>query len=272
MKKIALPSMLFLLSSTTLASDMSLGNVVPAEQTVKQGESFQITLPASPTTGYQWIIRSVPPQVALVSMEYTTSSDCAKGMSGCRGNTVLSLTGITPGKGKMVLQYARPWELQHDDRHSDVLITVVPTTGGAADTFCHSDNIQAHLDDKEGEFTGMSQSGTLLVLRNTGHITCTLEPLPALRFKDAKQQPLTVERRISLGMHPRPVLLPPGQQVASRLRWVASDSFEAGNCVTPAFVSLEIKDETLHIPFDHMMCAAAGDTAYFDQGPLGMMK
>ncbi len=279
MKKIALSSMLpllFLLSSTAFASDMSPDNGVPAEKSVKQGESFQITLPASPTTGYQWMIRSVPPQVALVSMEYTTSSDCAKGMSGCGGNTVLSLTGITPGKGKLVLQYARPWALQRDDRHSDVLITVIPTTGGAADTFCQPDDIRAHLDDRDGEFTGMSQSGTLLVLRNTGHIACTLEPLPALRFEDAKQPPLTVERRIPHGMHPGPVLrsvvVAPGQQVASRLRWVASDAFDAGNCVTPAFVSLELKGGTLRIPFDHMMCAAAGDTAYFDQGPLGMMK
>ena len=141
---------------------------------------------------------------------------------------------------------------------------------------CLSTQLTVRLDSRDGEFTGMSQSGTLLVLRNTGHIACTLEPLPALRFEDAKQQPLTVERRTPHGMHPGPVLrsvvVAPGQQVASRLRWVASDAFDAGNCVTPAFVSLEMKGGTLRIPFDHMMFAAAGDTAYFDQGPLGMMK
>ena len=141
---------------------------------------------------------------------------------------------------------------------------------------CLPAQLAVTLDSKNGAFDGMSQSGALLELRNTGHTACTLTSLPTLRFEDAKQQPLTVARRIPRGMHPGPALLPvavaPGQQVASRLRWVASDAFDAGNCVTPAFVSLEMKGGTLRVPFDHVMCAAAGDTAYFDQGPLGMMK
>jgi hypothetical protein len=132
------------------------------------------------------------------------------------------------------------------------------------------------LDGRNGEFDGMSQSGALLVLRNTGHIACTLSPLPALTFEDARQQPLTMERRPPRGMHPGPVLLPvavtPGQKVATRLRWVASDAFDAGNCVSPAFVSLTLKGGTLRVPFGHTLCAAAGSTAYFDQSPLRMMK
>ncbi|MBB1585077.1 DUF4232 domain-containing protein [Serratia sp. OS31] len=155
---------------------------------------------------------------------------------------------------------------------TSVRAETLPERSGA----CLAAQLAVTLDSKNGAFDGMSQNGALLVLRNTGHIACTLTRLPALRLEDAKQQPLTVERRIPRGMHPGPVLLPvavvPGQEVASRLRWVASDAFDAGNCVTPAFVSLEMKGGTLRIPFDHMMCAAASDTAYFDLGPLGMMK
>lgn len=162
------------------------------------------------------------------------------------------------------------------------LLVFAISTSVRADTLpehtdvCLSAQLAVKLDSKNGVFDGMSQSGALLVLRNTGHTACTLTPLPVLSFEDEKQRPLTVERRIPRGMHPGPVLLPvavvPGQQVASLLRWVASDAFDADNCVTPAFVSLETKGGTLRVPFDHMMCAAAGDTAYFEQGPLGMMK
>lgn len=157
----------------------------------------------------------------------------------------------------------------------------LPTSGQAASIPVHSDDclpsqLTLSLDSRNGEFDGMSQSGTLLALRNTGHTACTLTPLPALIFEDTKQQSLTVKRRIPRGMHPGPVLLPvaiaPGQTVASKLHWVASDAFDAGNCITPAFVSLQMKGSTLRVPFGHRMCAAAGDTAYFDQPPLGMMK
>lgn len=151
----------------------------------------------------------------------------------------------------------------------------------AASISVHSDaclpaHLTAGLDGRNGEFDGMSQSGALLVLRNTGHTACTLPPLSALTFEGTDQQPLAVERRIPRGMYPGPVLLPvvvaPGQKVASRLHWVASDAFDAGNCVSPAYVSLVMKGRMLRVPFDHMMCAAAGDTAYFDQTPLGMVQ
>lgn len=149
---------------------------------------------------------------------------------------------------------------------------VVP--GHAA--FCLSAQLAVTLDRRNGEFDGMSQSGALLVLLNTGHIACAMPPLPALTFEDAKKQPLTVERRIPRGMHPGPVLMPveiaPGKNVTTRLHWVTSDAFNAGNCVTPAFVSLVMKGGTLYIPFGHTLCAAAGSTAYFDQSPLTMMK
>lgn len=141
---------------------------------------------------------------------------------------------------------------------------------------CLPAQLAVTLDSRNGEFDGMSQSGALLVLRNAGHIACTMSPLPALTFEDARRQPLAVERRIPRGMHPGPVLMTvvvaPGKNVATRLHWVASDVFDAGNCVTPAFVSLSIKDGTLHVPFGYPLCAADGSTAYFDQSPLAMMK
>ncbi len=148
-------------------------------------------------------------------------------------------------------------------------------TGRAAvrsDT-CSLTQLTAALDGQDGKFDGMSQSGTLLVLHNSGHIACVMSPLPTLTFEDTRQQPLAVERRIPHGMHPGPVLMPvviaPGKNVATRLRWVASDVFDAGNCVRPAFVSLNLAGGSLTVPFDRQMCAAKGQTSFYSQSLTG---
>jgi predicted secreted protein len=277
MKKIALSSMiplLLLFSATTFASDMPPGNVVPAEKTVTQGESFQITLPANPTTGYLWVIRSIPSQVALLSMEYSSSGDCAKGTTGCGGKTILNLTGIMPGKGKLVLQHARPWEIQPTDSHSDVMITVIPTTG-EEDTFCQPADIQAHFDDRDGEFTGMSQRGVLLVMENTSDHTCRLARQSKIIFsgKTDKGISLQAKQRINRAMHPGPVLLPvilePGHKHSVMVRWVAGDLYDnSHNCITTTEAIVNLADQSLHIPAKFQMCAPKDHTDFFTTGEV----
>ncbi|WP_178089364.1 protease inhibitor I42 family protein [Plesiomonas shigelloides] len=69
-----------------------------------------IELPANPTTGYTWLLRELPDEVALLNMNYQLSTDCKPGMTSCDGKTILQLLGIEKGHGDLVLQYARPFE------------------------------------------------------------------------------------------------------------------------------------------------------------------
>ena len=137
---------------------------------------------------------------------------------------------------------------------------------------CRAGNMSLKLDDRNGEFDGMSQSGTMLVVRNTGHATCKLDVLPEVMFADAGHHHLSAERRIPRGMHPGPVLLPvqlrAGKEAVSRLHWVASDVFDGGRCVRPASLSLRLEEKSLQVPFGRMMCAPAGSDAFFDQQPF----
>lgn len=134
---------------------------------------------------------------------------------------------------------------------------------------CQSSHITLHSDDRNGLYDGMSQGGTALVLHNTGEVACTLPPLPELRFSDAEYKPLMAERSMVRGMHPGPVLQPvtvaSGKYMQIVLRWVASDAFDGGNCIRPAFVSLELDGGALTVPFDRQMCAAKGRTGYYSQ-------
>lgn len=99
-------SLLACLPLTAMSSDL----MVPPDKKVGVGESFRIVLPTSGSTGYSWIIRTLPPQVALTGMDYAPSAECRAGMTGCSGMTQLFFKAVKPGKGELRLQYARPWE------------------------------------------------------------------------------------------------------------------------------------------------------------------
>ena len=81
----------------------------PTQKTVQAGEIFTLELPANPTTGYGWIIRTMPAQIALLDMSYQPAADC-NDKTGCRGTTTLRFKAVKTGKGALKLQYARPWE------------------------------------------------------------------------------------------------------------------------------------------------------------------
>lgn len=134
---------------------------------------------------------------------------------------------------------------------------------------CHPSDITLRTDDSGGLYDGKMQDGTTLVLRNAGAGACMLPPLPELHFSDAGLKPVIAERRMVRGLHPGPVLLPvtmaTGAELQIRLRWVARDDFAGGNCIRPAFVSLDLDGGALTVPFDHQMCAAKGQTGYYSQ-------
>ncbi|HFI5335105.1 TPA: DUF4232 domain-containing protein [Serratia liquefaciens] len=138
---------------------------------------------------------------------------------------------------------------------------------------CEHVDISVRLDDRNGLYDGMSQSGTELVLYNTGTSACMLPPLPALTFSDRAGRVMAVERRISRGMHPGPALPPvivtPDNELRIVLRWVASDVYDGGTCVRPASVSLSLAGGVLSVPFERMMCTATGQNGYYTQSLTG---
>ncbi|HEJ0417359.1 TPA: protease inhibitor I42 family protein [Klebsiella aerogenes] len=98
----------FIANATEKVSNSFYREVSPAK-VVSLGEIFSIRLPVSLSTGYSWIVRSLPPQVALTGMAYSPPKPglC---LPGCSGSTILYLKAISPGEGILKLQYARIWE------------------------------------------------------------------------------------------------------------------------------------------------------------------
>ncbi|MGC6031455.1 DUF4232 domain-containing protein [Enterobacter kobei] len=150
-----------------------------------------------------------------------------------------------------------------------VLLTPVARASVMPILPCESSDITVHTGDHGGQYDGMSQSCTALVLRNTGSRACILPPQPILTFSDAEHHPMAVERRPVRGMNPGPVIVPADRELLILLRWVSSDAFDGGNCIRPATVSLSLPGGTLTLPFGHQMCAAEGQIGYYSQSLTG---
>ncbi|EAS2000449.1 hypothetical protein AX334_24815 [Salmonella enterica] len=82
---------------------------------IKQNAIFSITLPANPTTGYSWGLRTLPPQLMLLDSSYKQSDDCKSGMVGCGGDTTYTFKAMKKGAEKLEFQYGRQWESDNSD-------------------------------------------------------------------------------------------------------------------------------------------------------------
>ena len=135
---------------------------------------------------------------------------------------------------------------------------------------CHSDQLSLSTDAENGNFNGMSHSGTLLVLRNISPSVCSLQPVPQLSFKDSRHKtiPITVDQKnpfqgpivngkhLPMGHGPvvLPLLLAPGAEATLTLRWVSGAVYDHGTCLTPSSLLLKIGDSTLQTAFDCHIC------------------
>jgi hypothetical protein len=127
---------------------------------------------------------------------------------------------------------------------------------------CDPDQLSFAVDRENGQFDGMSHSGTLLVLRNLGSQACSVPARPEISFLDNGHNALPVSLGQTPGMHPGPVILPvvvpPGAELTSEARWVSSDAYGANNCVSPEFIALAIGPRTLVAPLSTHICGPAG--------------
>jgi hypothetical protein len=138
---------------------------------------------------------------------------------------------------------------------------------------CVGSQLSLALDDEDGNFDGMSHSGTLFVLRNLGPGVCSLPARPMIGFEDAQQHPVPVVLEATTGMHPGPVLLPvavpAGAELTSELRWVSGDVYDGGSCVAPAVLKLTLVTSVLRVNFSgRQMCGPAGKPVGYSMTPL----
>ena len=136
---------------------------------------------------------------------------------------------------------------------------------------CSAAQLSAAVDGENGNFDGMSHSGTLLVLRNISPTACSVAGYPALTFMDAAGKTLAIAREVPKGMHPGPVVLPvrvvPGAEVTATLKWVSGDVFSnggdaAGECFAVASVAVKIGDGTQSADLQAHVCGLKGKVTY----------
>lgn len=72
---------------------------------------FEVTLPANPTTGYQWTVEQYDKSILkLLSSKYVAPQTKLIGAGGQMLFTFQLLGKIYPQSSTLVFKYARPWE------------------------------------------------------------------------------------------------------------------------------------------------------------------
>ncbi|WP_158941879.1 DUF4232 domain-containing protein [Granulicella sp. S190] len=145
--------------------------------------------------------------------------------------------------------------------------SAAPLPSASALLACTAAQLSLSFDGEGGNFDGMSQSGTLLVLRNIGSQTCTVSGRPALTFEDASNTKLPISLETPPGMHPGPVILPvaipANAEATGELHWVSSEVFDNSKCFTPAAVAVSIGTDVLRAPFTGHLCGPSGQDAKY---------
>jgi predicted secreted protein len=81
----------------------------PAAYVVTTGESFEVRLPANPTTGFAWELSS-PLDESVVRKVGAAYRPDESGKVGGGGTSIWTFAATGPGRATLVLLYRRPWE------------------------------------------------------------------------------------------------------------------------------------------------------------------
>ncbi len=135
---------------------------------------------------------------------------------------------------------------------------------------CQPTQLSLGTDGENGNFNGMSHSGTLLVLRNISPSACRLQPIPQLALQTSQGKPVSITitqsnpftgptangKRLPMGHGPAvvPILLAPAAEATLTLRWVSGNVYDHGTCVTPASILVTLEGGTLQTPFSGSLC------------------
>lgn len=137
----------------------------------------------------------------------------------------------------------------------------------AADS-CRASQLGFSVNNGNGDFNGMSHSGTLLTVRNTGTVACILPARPQLELTDDDKRPLDIVAQASSAPAPSAIRLAPGGAVESEMRWVSGNVYEDGHCESPALIKLAIGEEMVSSPFDGHLCGAGGKPSSYTLAPF----
>jgi hypothetical protein len=146
-------------------------------------------------------------------------------------------------------------------------IFALPHAGHAAALpVCGQDQLSLGFDSENGNFDGMSHSGTLLVLRNLGPKPCQLPAFPKLSFEDSTKHILNI------ATHPagtkRPPRLAVGAEATAALRWVSSPVFTNSVCLKTASLSVSWSGGKLTQALAASICGPSSGPVTITQSPL----
>lgn len=135
-----------------------------------------------------------------------------------------------------------------------------PSSAQAQPDTCAPSQLVFSLDSGNGRFNGMSHSGTMLVLRNTGTAACVIPTQPPVTFKDENGQPLEIAAQDSPDSPSAsaPISLASGATVTNDMRWVSSDVYDNGHCDSPAYITLAIGEQVISTAFAGHLCGTGG--------------
>lgn len=140
---------------------------------------------------------------------------------------------------------------------------------------CRADRLRLTIDGRNGEFNGMSHSGTELSIRNIGP-DCMLDALPNVQLLDARNRPLPAVRQSLRGMHPGPVIVPirlaAGHRATTAIRWVAGPVFDQNQNVRATKLRVGIGTETLATRMTATLYGERSRPITFEQPPLRVVE
>jgi predicted secreted protein len=86
------------------------------------GQTLEISLPANPTTGFDWLYGAWPSQLTSVSDTYETTAGA--GVVGAGGMRTFVLKATSDGTAQVRLGYARPWESVPPEKTFELTVVV----------------------------------------------------------------------------------------------------------------------------------------------------
>ena len=132
---------------------------------------------------------------------------------------------------------------------------------------CTPDQLSLATDDENGNFDGMSHSGTLLVLRNLGSAACRMPAVPPVTLY-SKTARLNVKfSPATPGAHGS-VIVAAGAELTSGLRWVSNDVYDNGVCFTATSLHVNVAGKDLSTEISHQVCGEKGKTIGAEMYPL----
>ena len=134
---------------------------------------------------------------------------------------------------------------------------------------CTAAELTLSFDGADGDFNGMSHSGTYLILTNKGSRSCSVPRRPELTFLDAKGSAIDAKANVPPGMHPGPVMVPlklaPAASAQSGLRWVSGEVYDHSACADVAKTTVKLDAGEVSAPMPAHLCGEAGAAIRFDE-------